>query len=80
VENVELIELLQGIIEDRGVPRNIKSSLEESICILNGECSKEEKIAHIVSILDDASSNPNLSMHTRTNIWNIVSFLESIKK
>jgi uncharacterized protein (UPF0147 family) len=72
--------LLQDIMDDRGVPRNIKASLEESISILNGSDSEEEKLASIISILDDASADPNLSFHARTKIWNMVSVLESVKQ
>ena len=76
----QISTLLQDIMEDRGVPRNIKTSLEESVSILNGEDSQEEKIASIISILDDASGDPNLSFHARTKIWNMVSVLESFKQ
>jgi uncharacterized protein len=72
--------LLQDIMDDRGVPRNIKSSLEESISILNGSDSEEEKVASIISVLDDASADPNLSFHARTKIWNMVSVLETVKQ
>ena len=76
----EINNLLQDIMDDRGVPRNIKASLEESISILNGSDSEEEKVASIISILDDASADPNLSFHARTKIWNMVSVLESVKR
>ena len=76
----EITNLLEEIVEDRGVPRNIKTSINESLVILNGKASNEEKIAAIVSILDEASNDPNLSMHTRTHIWNIVSVLESLQQ
>jgi len=72
----ELIELIQGIIEDRGVPRRIKTTLEDSLVHLNNSYFKQEKIADIISVLDDASSSPNLSLNARTHIWNIVSALE----
>ena len=80
MESQEINTLLQDIMEDRGVPRNIKISLEESVNILNGKDSQEEKIASIISILDDASGDPNLSFHARTKIWNMVSVLESFKQ
>lgn len=73
-------KLLEDILKDRGVPRNIKSSIEESINILNSKDPEEEKIATIISILDEASNDPNLSPHARTKIWNMVSVLESLKK
>ena len=78
--DTEITSLLQDIFEDRGVPKNIKNSIGESMEILNGKTSNEEKIASIVSILDEASSDPNLSMHTRTHIWNIVSVLEGLQQ
>ena len=72
--------LIREIMDDRGVPRNIKASLEESISILGGSDSEEKKVASIISILDDASGDPNISMQTRTKIWNMVSVLESMKR
>jgi len=76
----EINTMLQDIMDDRGVPRNIKASLEESISILNGSDSEEEKVASVISVLDDASADPNLSFHARTKIWNMVSMLESVKQ
>jgi len=78
--NDEINDLLEDILNDRGVPRNIKASIEESIKILKGKDPDEQKIATIISILDEASNDPNLSPHARTKIWNMVSVLESIKK
>jgi uncharacterized protein (UPF0147 family) len=79
--NTEMInDLLKEILEDRGVPRNIKASVEESIGILKNKDPEEQKVATIISILDDASNDPNLSPHARTKIWNMVSVLESLKK
>ena len=79
-ENCEKISgLLEDILNDRGVPRNIKSSIEESMGILKKSDPEDEKIATIISILDEASNDPNLSSHARTKIWNMVSVLESIK-
>ena len=79
-ENREMISnLLEDILRDRGVPRNIKSTIEESMGILRNKDPENEKIATIISILDDASNDPNLTSYARTKIWNMVSVLESIK-
>lgn len=79
-ENCERInDLLEDIFNDRGVPRNIKSSIEESMDILKKSDPEDEKVATIISILDEASNDPNLSSHARTKIWNMVSVLESLK-
>ena len=78
MEKNEIIQLIEEIINDRGVPRNIKGSLEDSIGVLNSEGPEEEKLAHVTSILDDASTDPNVSAHTRTRIWNVVSLVEEM--
>jgi uncharacterized protein (UPF0147 family) len=78
-ETDRIMEMLEDILSTRGVPRNIKASIEDSINILKGEGSREEKVANIISILDEASTDPNLSPHARTKIWNMVSTLESTK-
>ena len=76
----QISTLLEEILGDKGVPRNIKNSIDESLSILNGTASNEAKVASVISILDDASSDPNLSMHTRTHIWNVVSALEGLQQ
>lgn len=74
-----VIKLLEEVLSDRGVPRNVKESVEESIRILKGKDSDQMKIATVVSVLDESSNDPNISPHTRTRIWNIVTTLESMK-
>lgn len=75
-----IVSILKDISDDRGVPKNIKSSIDESIKIFNGKASGEEKIAYVISILDEAANDPNISPHTRTLIWNAVSHLEGLKQ
>jgi len=75
----EVIKILKEINDDRGVPRNIKEMLEESVSILSCRKPDNEKVSCVVSILDEASSDPNVSIYTRTQIWSIVSQLETLK-
>jgi len=71
-----ILELLRQIIQDRGVPRNIRTALEDSLRILETGGPKEEKLSYIISALDEISSDPNLSVSARTKIWSVVSALE----
>jgi uncharacterized protein (UPF0147 family) len=79
-ETIEINDLIKEILDNRGVPRNIKLSLEDSINTINNLESEDEKISCIISVLDDASNDPNLSSYARTQIWNMVSVLEEMKK
>ena len=75
------IELLENIMKDRGVPRNVKASLEESIKSIKSDNESEGvKISTLISILDDASNDTNISFYARTKIWDAVSKLEELSK
>jgi uncharacterized protein (UPF0147 family) len=74
-------KLLDEISEDRTVPRNIRSLVQEAKTDLNDEKKDMEiRINSAVSILDNVSNDPNIPIYTRTQIWNIVSMLETMNK
>lgn len=75
----DVISLLDSIINDRGVPKNVKSSVEESLVILRNPKANNVKFAETVSILDEVTNDPNLSVYTRTVLWDAVSKLEALK-
>lgn len=79
MENTDYImDMLAQILDDRTVPRNIRTACEECINTLKNE--KENfsvRVNTCVSILDEVSNDPNIPIYTRTQIWNIVSMLEA---
>lgn len=75
----EIITILDTIINDRGVPKNVKGSVEEAITILKNPKADNVKVAETISILDEVTTDPNLSVHTRTVLWDAVSKLEALK-
>jgi uncharacterized protein (UPF0147 family) len=79
VELGQLISLLEEIKDDRTVPRNIRSICDEAQLIL-GDDTKETsvKVDSVRQLLDRISEDPNLPVYTRTQVWNIVSLLESL--
>ncbi|MBI4181521.1 MAG: UPF0147 family protein [Candidatus Aenigmarchaeota archaeon] len=76
MEREDIVDLVKGILTDGGVPRRIKEELEQSLLTLNASVDANARVSSILSILDEASNNPNLSLGARTHIWNIVSTLE----
>ena len=77
----DVIPLIEQIANDRTVPRNIRARCDESIRILQNE--KEDvavRVNTVISNMDGISNDPNIPMYTRTQVWNIVSILESIQK
>ena len=76
----DIIEFIQELSEDRRVPRNIRALIQESVDILNDEKQNiSVKLSTAISLLDEASNDPNIPSHTRTQIWNIVGMLEALQ-
>ena len=73
--------LLDEINEDRTVPRNIRALIQEAKSDL-GDTEKDMtvRISSAISLLDSVSNDPNIPIYTRTQVWSIVSMLESMNK
>lgn len=74
-----IIDALNRVTEDKSVPNNIKEECNKCIEILQDQDEElSVKINSCTSILDEVSNDANIPMYTRTQIWNIVSMLESV--
>ena len=77
-ENVEY--LLNGMINDRSVPRNIKRIAQRSINELHREDETPGVLSsNVMYMVGDLSQDPNIPFHSRTTIYRIISILEKIK-
>ncbi|WP_048144215.1 UPF0147 family protein [Methanothrix harundinacea] len=80
-ENVikQCVEVLERIMSDDTVPRNIRRSADSvKATLLNVQESEAIRAASAISILDEISNDPNIPLHTRTLIWNVASQLETV--
>ena len=70
-------EMLDELIEDRTVPKNVRTAIEDARKGLDNENQEMSvRINHAISILDEVANDPNIPIYSRTHIWNIVSMLE----
>lgn len=77
---LEIIQFMDELREDSTVPRNVKAKLETSIEMLKKENDELKlRIDKVLQVLDDIANDNNAQSYTRSQIWNIVSMLESIK-
>ena len=75
-----VLDVLSVIEQDNSVPKNVRAKIKIAMASLqeeNGK-SREVKIDQILQQLDDLSDDPSLPPYTRTQIWNVVSTLESV--
>lgn len=75
------VDMLEQVSEDSSVPRNIQQECKECIEILKDDDEElSVRINSCTSKLDDVANDANIPMYTRTQVWNIVSMLESASR
>lgn len=74
------ITLLMRVINDTSVPRNIRRVATEAVSHLRAaNLSPGVRAANAIHVLDEISQDPNMPVHTRITIWNVLSILETVK-
>ena len=77
IENCVL--MLQHIMEDSTIPRNIRRVADETRQLLTNDTKELGlRAAEAISKIDEISNDPNMPVHARTRIWELVSQLETI--
>lgn len=75
----EIIEALIELNEDSTVPKNVKERIAHAIIALKEDDEISIKIDKAIQELDETSNDTNIQSYTRTQIWNVVSLLESVQ-
>lgn len=74
-----VINLLLQIEKDSTVPKNIRLKIKNAILVLNEPADLAIRIDRSLQELDNVTNDPGVPSYTRTQIWNVVSMLESNK-
>ncbi|WOF16485.1 UPF0147 family protein [Methanoplanus sp. FWC-SCC4] len=73
------IQMLQAMMEDTTIPRNIRRVADETRKVLMDEKQGLGlRAATAISLIDEVSNDPNMPVHARTRIWELVSQLETV--
>jgi uncharacterized protein (UPF0147 family) len=76
----EVHELLDSILQDTSLSKNIREILAEIKEELNDGKNIELKINAALQKTEDLSLDPNLSADIRTQIWNLATLLEGAQR
>lgn len=74
----EVLAIMEDIIADRVVPRNIRAKVEAAV--LKVQKADVTSLSEAVYLLDDISNDVNMPDHTRTDIWRLISLIETQKE
>jgi uncharacterized protein (UPF0147 family) len=77
----QIMDVLDQLAEDTSVPRNIRRGANDAKTVLNKAAdAMDVRVASAVYILDELANDPNIPLHGRTQIWNILSQLSQLDR
>ena len=77
----EAIDTLNLIVSTNSTPKTIKKSITDLVTdLVKEKYSLSIRAANTISLLDDVTQDPNMPSYVRTQLWQAVSKLESIRE
>ena len=73
-----VIEALLEVSNDNTIPKNVREKINNIISSLKQSDELSLKIDRALHDLEAISEDSNLQSYTRTQVWNIVSMLETM--
>ena len=73
-----IIQLLQELEGDAGVPKNVKEKITATMKILNEETELSIKKSRAMHALEEVSDDANVQSYNRMQLFNIISALEIV--
>ena len=74
----EIQQIMEEILSDRAVPRNIRAKIESALAKI--KINTVTALSEAIYFLDDISNDVNMPDHTRTDIWHLISLIETEKE
>jgi len=76
----QIMDVLDQIAEDTSVARNIRRGAADAKARLAKKTEALDlRVTSAIMIMDDLANDPNIPLHGRTLIWNVISQLETVK-
>ncbi len=73
----DISSMLEGLINDTSIPKNIRKALSEAKMRLDSNDEKGTKVSAAIYLIESISDDINMPAHARTQIWAIMSALET---
>jgi len=76
----QILELMNMTLQDVAMPKNIKTAVEAARTKLQEEGDADVRAGGAIYCLGEIGEDINISAHARTQIWRILSALETVKE
>lgn len=76
----QISSMLEDLVNDTSIPKNIRRALTEAKTRLDGNEEKTVKISAAIYVIESITEDINMPPHARTQIWGIMSALEALNE
>jgi uncharacterized protein (UPF0147 family) len=76
----QISEMIDDLVNDTSIPKNIRRALSEAKTRLDGNEEKTVKISAAIYLIESITEDINMPSHARTQIWAIMSALETLNE
>lgn len=80
VEVTDVSSMLDNLVNDTSIPKNIRRALSEAKTRLDSGEEKSVKVSAAIYVIESIAEDINMPPHARTQIWAIMSALESLNE
>jgi len=74
-----VFELIDAVVNDNSIPKNIRRTLGEAKQRLQSDEELSVRVSAAIYLIESVSDDINMPPHARTQIWAVISALESVK-
>ncbi|MCX6775698.1 MAG: UPF0147 family protein [Candidatus Micrarchaeota archaeon] len=76
----QIISLMEEVESDTSIPRNVRKAVSDAKeKMKSDEVELRTRASSAIYLLDEVSNDINMPMHARTQIWTLMSALETVK-
>jgi len=77
-EMSQIVDSMKELSEDMTLPRNVKQKIEFVVEILENSGDLSMKVSKAIHEIEDLVEDKNLQAYSRTQLFNIISLLETL--
>ena len=75
----QVVGMIENIVSDTAIPKNIRKALTDASERLKTDEELNVKVSAAVYLIESVSDDINMPAHARTQLWAVISSLESLK-
>lgn len=79
VDATEIVQMMNALVVDNTIPKNIRKAISDAKSRLEEDAETNVKVSAAIYLVESISDDINMPAYARTQVWAILSALETLK-